>query len=687
MEENDPAATGTTVGAKIGSLINKAGNMKKELEAASVRSGGIAFQGLRGVQTHQAKRDARSASVQGGLGAKVTQFLDRKRGKGPSTEPVETSLRWRVLTMDDTEIMGAYFVYHGKLKAESDPLQLHNLLQDNFMQPDERVYRASIDDNPGFVHGPVSGLVLPDGTRVDADITAMNVNEGYLTYSLRGEYRDNSSVTEWWTVLELTTTTGTEKLYHGSKDTFYSWELTADDLKGAPGDKYTKTNEREIRFKISVFSAKEDIIESLDFLSVFLIPWKWITSLNIVKTARGTNKLFSRITMVALAPITVPWMVLKWLYKHRPAFKAFKGWKISYSHLLSWALAIFSLYVLADHKSNAVYSILCIVAAIFATGAAARGSDISRDAAVVIAIEILIEVYNTSTIVQVIITGSCLVAVMIMAFMGINIPIEYITAWTMFRLVRITQSEVGTEGQWRLCQVMLTMLVGAHMIRRFAGITGGIVRLTARMETLMTISVLLAVLMLYDQKEVLPWDIPLILLSFPLAYIASISLPRPVELRDGERPRRDMPARLFEFIAGCAAVGALVAAFSYDRPVVVFTATTDPCNFALTNMHTCKGPADLYVGGTCCRDTLHVVVPSDTVLRTAPADYCLNILYGPGNLDCCGNKRSTLTDHLMSGEYVCLCNDSPIEENGNTLNRGVCSCGPGFSGTACEYKA
>jgi hypothetical protein len=588
--------------------------------------------------------------------------------------------------MDDTEIMGAYFVYHGKLKADPDPLQLHNLLQDNFMQPDERVYRASIADNPGFVRGPVSGLLLPDGTRVKADITG--THQGYLTYSLRVEDRDNSSVTEWWTVLELTKTTGTGKLYHGSKDTFYSWELTADELANAPGDKYTKTNDREIHFKISVFSAKEDIIESLDFLSVFLLPWKWITSFKILKTARGTNKLFSRITMVALAPITVPWMVLKWLYKHRPAFKAFKGWKISYSHLLSWALAIFSLYVLADHKSNTVYSILCIVAAIFATGAAARGSDISRDAAVVIAIEILIEVYNTSTIVQVIITGSCLVAVMIMAFMGINIPIEYITAWTMFRLVRITQSEVGTEGQWRLCQVMLTMLVGAHMIRRFAGITGGIVRLTARMETLMTISVLLAVLMLYDQKEVLPWDIPLILLSFPLAYIASISLPRPVELRDGERPRRDMPARLFEFIAGCAAVGALVAAFSYDRPVVVFTATTDPCNFALTNMHTCKGPADLYVGGTCCRDTLHVVVPSDTVLRTAPADYCLNILYGPGNLDCCGNKRSTLTDHLMSGEYVCLCNDSPIEENGNTIDiNGLCSCGTGFSGTACEYKA
>ena len=248
------------------------------------------------------------------------------------------------------------------------------------------------------------------------DVTEKKLYQKYTGDELDTLLKESfASGKEWWTVVEeIGPNEFKEKLYHGSQDTYFSRTLEV-----VPGY-YTMVNDTEIRWKRTVKRAKEDLSESLDFMRVFLIPWRWMA--NLVRNARRANTLFYYITLVALAPITAPVWALKKLHKHMPDFTIFDGFTISYSHLLSWALAVFSLYVLADHKSNTVYSVLCITAGIFATGAAARASDISRDASVAIAVEILIEVYSASTLVQVIITGSCVVAAMILAFFQLQDP-------------------------------------------------------------------------------------------------------------------------------------------------------------------------------------------------------------------------------------------------------------------------
>lgn len=545
-----------------------------------------------------------------------------------------------------------------KLYTNYGDYEFENLLIARFKWPEQRVYKSSSNQ-------------VPDSS------TAVKAIGPYVTYK---RTNDNADPKEWWTVLEqIGNDEYREKLYHGSQDTYYSRILNVNEVPS----KYTKANDTWIRWTQTVKRAKEDLNESLDFMRVFLVPWRWIAGLMSAKTVKYVRNVFAALTLVALFPISFPVWLVQQVYQYLPAPK-WRDYEFSYSHLLSWALAVASLSVLAVHKGKIVYSIMCVTGVIFATGAAVNAYDISRDASVVLSIEILMETYSASTFAQVIITGACVAAAMILALFNFMIPTEYIAVWIAFRLLRITHSDVGAEGQWRICQVLLTLLVSAHMMRRFTGPSSTLTRVSARSETLMTVIVLLAVLSLYDQQGVLPWDIPLILMSFPFAYIASIALPRPVLLLN--RSPRDLSALLLEFITGCAAIAALVLAFTYDRPTTVFTPATDPCNFALTNMHTCTGAADVYVGGTCCRNPLYTVVQSKHVFRTAIADECQPILYENTDTDCCGQTRTAQTDHLMAGKYACICNDSPVQETSNTLGEdGVCSCGAGYSGTACEY--
>ena len=678
-------------------LLSRANKLHRAVRGAATAATNTIRQNTDGLQSKARGAQAKAGNIKKGLEnkssreiaadgvASVRKYMTTGPHESDFQRDLDTPLYLRTITAADADIMLAYFKWCKQVPSDTGvgSLEMFNRMQDTFVRPRERVYRADTAQNSdSAIQDAEVNITLPNRTYVKGVITG--ISHDYITCKLSETYRSNAPVDVWWTIAEVRPDgTILEKLYHGSMSTGYNVPTEGSGAGALVPPQYTTITDANRRLRIAMFRAQEDILDAFGFMSIFMIPYHWI---------KRTNPLSIAIRLV----FRTPWRILKWLYGLRNSrlirwlripLNALLHTGISPMHAIGWALLAFALYVLAEDKRSKVYSIVCVTIGIFALRAAANKSDAGRDAGTAIAVEILISVYRVGTLLQIIITSALVVVAGVLAYMdmGITIQAEYIGAWILIRISRIVRLDVSAEGRWRTSQVMLALLVAAHMVRRFVGMEHSLVQLTARAETVMTAAVLGVVIALYDQQDVLPWDIPLRLLAFPLAYIASIALPRSVVLAKGT-VNRDMPARLVEFIAGCAALAALAAAFIYTRPITAFTRATDPCNFALTNMHTCKGAADRYVGSQCCRDAVNMVIPSQLVLRTAPANDCMVTIYG--TVDCCNVERKAKTDHLMSGVYACMCNGSPIDATGNTLlDDGTCRCGTGFSGTACEIAA
>ena len=370
-----------------------------------------------------------------------------------------------------------------------------------------------------------------------------------------------------------------------------------------------------------------------------------------------------------------------------------------YFYLFSWALAIFSLVVLAIHKDNATYNTICICLGIVAC--AAYGNRIASAAApaVAVSIEILIEVYEASTLVQIVTTVAVFALVCALKYTidrhQIDVNVQYAFVWVIFRLVRAMQLNTSPPAQWRLSQICLFAMVVVHLLRRFVPRQPGddaFWALAASGETIVNGGLLIVVLLLYDEAHVLPWEIHMALLVVPLAYVASATLPaekQPYAKRS--MPRRSFTSGMVEFLAGCAAIAATTGAFVYDRPVDDVATVDDPCSPELTNLHTCTSANEAnryFVADQCCMKAGYMVVPGAIVARAALEDACRPTLTTPGEkVDCCGVKRQESTDALMSGPYACMCNRDPESNNGNRLVDGACLCNTEmYSGAACETK-
>jgi hypothetical protein len=363
-------------------------------------------------------------------------------------------------------------------------------------------------------------------------------------------------------------------------------------------------------------------------------------------------------------------------------------------NMLGLLFVQYSIIAFVLHKEKAVFTVIGIFLGLSTLRAFINDNTYVAVPAMVVAMELVIEVHALSTFAQM--AGALLVVVIGFALSkydsDLNIRVELLLIWFVWRVVRATSSEISAEYKWRTSQIMLAIIVLIHLMRRFANrpsdqtISHAVFfQAPAHLETPISAGMTMFVFLMYAQDDVIPRDMNIWLIALPVVYNAVVTLPHEYSYnhKGGQRTEGN---RVAEAFAGIAALAVIGLAYTYDRPVTEFTIYTDPCDTALTNLFTCAGSADVYVSGQCCMPNDYMRVPAKLVVRAAPID-CTPMFLGPGNKDCCGQTRTVETESLMSGLHACMCNAMVAGSGNKLLPDNTCTCGDAWTGVACEVEA
>lgn len=355
----------------------------------------------------------------------------------------------------------------------------------------------------------------------------------------------------------------------------------------------------------------------------------------------------------------------------------------------------FAVIAFAVKQDRVVWYTLASFLSLFTLSAFANKEDSRVVLLSALAAELVVEVYEFSTFVQLVATlGIAIAAVIYIARMDQAPPaaLEYVFAWVCFRLLRGLNGFTSPEAKWRASQAILAFMIGVHIMRKFVRSRPALNTFAhsvlyhagAMLESSVGTVLLLIVCMLYATPHVLPRGINIWGLVVPLAFVLFTLLPSEKRYKVNEQPKEDT-LRGVEALVAFAVIGVIVVTYSYPRVSVAASIAVDPCNTALTNMFSCTGPANVYVSGECCMPITHMIIPSKTVQRAVPIEHCQATILGPGSLDCCRQARKVAMEPLMSGKLGCICN---ANENGNAISSSgtSCACGAGFTGDACEIK-
>jgi hypothetical protein len=399
------------------------------------------------------------------------------------------------------------------------------------------------------------------------------------------------------------------------------------------------------------------------------------------------------ILVVALSPIVLPYKAARTVGKLLA--KRFDDLK-SVPFFALFCFVEFAVIAFAVKQDRVVWYTLASFLSLFTLSAFANKEDSRVVLLSALAAELVVEVYEFSTFVQLVATlGIAIAAVIYIARHEIATPpvsLEHVFAWVCVRLLRGLNGFTSPEAKWRASQAILAFMIGVHIMRKFVRRRPAqntlahsvIYQAGAMLESSVGTVLLLMVCMLYATPHVLPRGINIWGLVVPLAFVLFTLLPSEKRYRVNEQPKEDT-LRGVEALVAFAVIGVIVVTYSYPRVSVAASIAVDPCNTALTNMFSCTGPANVYVSGECCMHITHMIIPSKTVQRAVPIEHCQATILGPGSLDCCRQARKVAMEPLMSGKLGCICN---ANENGNAISSSgtSCACGAGFTGDACEIK-
>ena len=172
---------------------------------------------------------------------------------------------------------------------------------------------------------------------------------------------------------------------------------------------------------------------------------------------------------------------------------------------------------------------------------------------------------------------------------------------------------------------------------------------------------------LYAKMDSTPWGVPWALFVPPMAYVIYRIMVR------NENNR--VHATYFTFMLTCLL---LVSIWPGDYAPVP-PKVTCPAN---RNIGMCGGSflgerVDAYPG--CCCQTYHFLFD--------PYNRCTQCqALNSKNEDCCGNKITSDNEHLLGGEYQCVCSQRPDDKR-NKVENGHCMCHePGTCGLTCEFN-
>lgn len=184
---------------------------------------------------------------------------------------------------------------------------------------------------------------------------------------------------------------------------------------------------------------------------------------------------------------------------------------------------------------------------------------------------------------------------------------------------------------------------------------------------------LVAAVSLYNLDDVVPWDICVLFILIPIAYlfIAAVSDTK------GKHVATDIVALII-------VTTSIAIAFSADRPVDTAIVPAVPACRPEYNVRTCTSSLDVPASPACCCTIGFIKMVG--VGKCAPASCAPNFKLIRPRMDCCREPRYPITDHLLYGPDMCHCSNTVDGTIRGTVAQDStrCICNPGFSGTYCE---
>ena len=221
-----------------------------------------------------------------------------------------------------------------------------------------------------------------------------------------------------------------------------------------------------------------------------------------------------------------------------------------------------------------------------------------------------------------------------------------------FLMVALT-SALSYELQWRAAQLCLTLaLLCPPSQQKFVATIAAV-----------------AALLLYSGDNVIPHDIPLVLLVFPLLCTLGLVV--------------DDTASANKWSKGF--VGMLILVCFLFPHHKLLERTTSACS-DVSNAELCQnGQVQLQLSGQCCCRKGFVQMNNEQ--RCVSQECTANLLANPAQ-DCCKMPLVAGTSHLLHGPYQCLCNNQPGQPQLHVydVDTKSCKCKPPAYGTRCEFN-
>ena len=181
---------------------------------------------------------------------------------------------------------------------------------------------------------------------------------------------------------------------------------------------------------------------------------------------------------------------------------------------------------------------------------------------------------------------------------------------------------------------------------------------------------LVAAVSLYNLDDVVPWDIGVLFILIPIAYlfIAAVSDTK------GKHMATDVVALII-------VTTSIAIAFSANRPVDTAIAPVVSACRPEYNVRTCTSSLDVPASPACCCTIGFIKMVG--IGKCAPASCAPNFKLIRPRMDCCREPRYPITDHLLYGPDMCHCSNTVDGTIRGTVaqDNTRCICNPGFDFT------
>ena len=255
-----------------------------------------------------------------------------------------------------------------------------------------------------------------------------------------------------------------------------------------------------------------------------------------------------------------------------------------------------------------------------------------------------------------------------------------IVAWTMLRFVIIVlTADASHVAWWRFAQLLLFLSIFSPILLKYAKQADE--HIAQARTRIVGVSTLTVVWFVYSVNDIVPQSLPVVLIATPMVYIVSTCLIGEFDLLQVNEWQR--AHYVASAIKACVMLIVLLN-FAWPHHNVVEDVVPQCNDFPNTELCT-SGMPKSYITAYCCCKKGFIKMPKK---NACVIEDCLSNLERNPLQDCCKFDRVPETESLLSGTYMCRCNNQP----GKTVNQydaktNTCSCSASYAGKACQITS